>query len=301
MLRFACMALMASMLLAVGVPATAKDTWRTTKKLPDLHHAIGLFIQDADKRPKGWPLDEQGRLQCSTCHGQKDMEDKPFDEVDKKARDFLRAGPYKTLDVFCANCHDEKEHRRDNIHLMLNVDGSVKKDHCTYCHEEVHEERDRPHRPEELKLRLSAGRMCYGCHLKTPHFNAWQHQAKPGREMLEHMKKSAEREGTIFPLDEEGRVTCITCHTPHQPGVIDPARNPAGKQVETSAVKDGPKRLEHSWKEIVREDKRARLEELNRRTGERFDLGYRRIQGETLLRLAAKDGTLCQSCHTFER
>ncbi|MDD5036181.1 MAG: hypothetical protein PHE55_15635 [Methylococcaceae bacterium] len=287
--------------LTVQQTASAKDTWRNSQKLPELHHAVGLPMADADKQPKGWPTDEQGRLQCSTCHGQKNMEDRPFDEVDKKAADFLRGGPYQNLEAFCSQCHDAREYRRPNIHLMLNADGSVKKDHCTYCHEEVNEDRNRPHRPEELNLRLSAGRMCYGCHLKTPHLNALPHQAKPDEAMLKQMKASARQQGVIFPLDEDGKVTCVTCHTPHEPGVIDPAKNPAGRQVQSGNVKQGVVYLDHSWNEVVREDKRERLEALNRRSGGHHEIGYRRIQREVLLRLPAKDGTLCQSCHVFDR
>jgi hypothetical protein len=289
------------LLTLAAAPVPAKDTWRSTQKLPDLHHAIGLLLADADQQPKNWPVDAEGRLQCSTCHGQKNMEDKAFDEVDKKAPDFLRAGPYPSLEQFCGNCHDAREYRRNNIHLMLNADDSVKKDHCTYCHEEVQEEPNRRHQPDDLKLRLSAGRMCYGCHLKTPHFNAWPHQAKPEEAMLDQMERAAEKLDVIFPLDEDGKVTCITCHTPHPPGVIDPQKNPAGRQVQTASVKEGVQRLEHSWNEVLREDKRERLEALNRQTGGRFAVSYRRIQGETLLRLPAKDGTLCQACHVFDR
>lgn len=289
-------------LMLVCLPAFAKDTYRTTKKLPELHHAVGLELADDMKRPKGWPLDENGRLQCSTCHGQKDMEDKPFDEVDKDAADFLRGGPYPDLDQFCANCHDAKQHERPNIHLMLKEDGGIDKQHCTYCHEEVQEHRDQPHRREEWKLRLAADKLCYGCHLKTPHLNAVEHQAKkPSDRVKKRLKRSVEEDKAFLPLSDDGKVMCVTCHSPHPPGVIDAAKNPAGRQLNPVDVKEGIKYRDHPWDAIVQADKRARLEELNRKYGGGLAVRYRRIEKEVLLRRSAKDGKLCLACHEFER
>jgi ferredoxin len=289
-------------LFAVSVDAADKPTYRSTKKLPDLHHAVGLELEEGMKTPKDWPLDGEGKLQCATCHGQKNMEDKPFDEVDKKAADFLRGGPYDGLEDFCARCHDAKKHERPNIHLMLKADGSIDKQHCSYCHEEVQEEPNRPHRREEWKLRLPADRLCYGCHLKTPHLNALQHQAaKPSDRIKRRMKKSVDQEGRFLPLSDDGKVMCATCHSPHPPGVIDPAKNPAGVQIDPADIKEGTRYRESAWNRIVQKDKQKRLEEMRDKTGEPTSLTYRRIDKEVLLRLPAKNGKLCLSCHDFDR
>jgi hypothetical protein len=52
---------------------------------------------------------------------------------------------------------------------------------------------------------------------------------------------------------------------------------------------------EHSWSAVMKEDKRERLEKIAMSLPM-----YKRIEKEVLLRLPAKDGTLCLSCHEFE-
>ena len=293
------------LLLTIGLTAAVADdkpTYRKTKQLPDLHHAVGLLLEEDMKTPRDWPLDDDKRLQCPTCHGQKNMEDKPFDDVDKKAADFLRGGPYDHLEDFCAQCHDPKKHERPNIHLMLKADGNIDEQHCTYCHQEVQEQRNQPHQRDDWKLRLPPEKLCYGCHLKTPHLNALQHQAtKPNDRIKKRMKESVEKSGAFLPLSEDGKVMCVTCHSPHPPGVIDPARNPAGKQIQTADVKEGTHYRDSAWNRIVQQDKQRRLDEMKEKTGESLTLTYRRIDKEVLLRQPARNGKLCLSCHDFDR
>lgn len=277
-------------------------TYESTKQLPDLHHAVGISLPDDWADPKDLPLGKGRTLECRTCHGLKDMEKRRYDRVDTKVPDFLRGGPYPRLEEFCYRCHDRDEFERPNVHAMLDEQGQLKEDHCTYCHEEVHKDRDRPLRPADYKLRLPPEKLCYGCHLKTPHFNALEHQsAKPKEEMRRHMKESERAHKIVLPLSPEGRLMCPTCHTPHQYGVIDPAKNPAGKQASERSPEDRIRYVEHPWATVYAADKRDRLAEFGRRTGEPFKLDYRRIDREVLLRLPAKDGTLCLACHEFEQ
>jgi len=277
-------------------------SYESTKKLPPLHHAVDIPYPDDWRQPDELPLSTERKLECRTCHGLKNMERRLYEGIDTKAKDFLRGGPYPRLERFCYRCHDPEEFERPNIHIMLDDKGELREDHCTYCHEELHKERDRPLERSEYKLRLPPEKLCYGCHLKTPHFNALEHQAsKPKEKMRKHLREAAERQGILLPLSESGTVMCATCHTPHQYGVIDPGRNPAGKQVDNHDLEEGVRYRDHPWNRVVREDKQRRLAVLNRETGEQFNLDYRRIDREVLLRLPARDGSLCLSCHEFER
>lgn len=296
--------LMLAVWLLVSGLAVADDAWQhqayqQSKRLPDLHHVVDVELLQGMQPPPALAL-KDGRIGCQTCHGLEDMARLPYDKVDKKAANFLRGGPYAHLQDFCYNCHAKKDHERPNIHLMIDERGEIKEKNCLYCHEEVHEKRDQPLEPAQLKLRLPAEKLCFGCHLKTPHLNAVEHQgAKPKPEMKKHMDQMAREHAIILPLAEDGHVTCISCHSPHPDGVMQEG-NPAGAQVSAD-VEKGVTYEDHSWDAVFRADKQQRLEDLAMQSGEHHALGYRRLKSEVLLRLPAKDGSLCLSCHAFER
>lgn len=294
-------------LLLVMVPwmmCRADDAWKhqayqQSMRLPDLHHAVDVELLEGMQPPPAFALKE-GRLACQTCHGLEKMDELPYDQVDKKAVNFLRAGPYARLQDFCFNCHAKKDHERPNIHRMLDERGEIREKNCLYCHEEVHEKRDQRLEAAKVKLRLPAEKLCFGCHLKTPHLNALEHQgSKPKPEMKQHMQQMADKQAVILPLSEEGYVTCISCHSPHPEGVMN-VGNPAGAQV-SGDIEKGINYEPHSWDAVFRADKQQRLEDLAMQSGEQHDLGYRRLKTEVLLRMPAKDGSLCLGCHEFKR
>jgi hypothetical protein len=290
--------------LATGetLPPDSNETYERTKKLPDLHHVVGVELPDDMKTPKHLKLRPDRVLRCPTCHGIDDIDKTPYRRVNRKAENFLRGGPYRDLDRFCYECHDEEEFKRPNIHIMVDKNGKAKEEHCTYCHEELHEDRTKPLPAFNYKLRLPPEILCYGCHLKTPHFNAAEHQSvKPGEKMKKHMGDSKREQGVILPLSQDGKVMCSTCHNPHQTGVFETAKNPAGKAVTNRDLEEGiVYRDEHPWNAVFQADKKDRLAAFNEKHGERVSLEYRRIEKEALLRLPAKDGTLCLACHVFD-
>lgn len=292
-------------LLLWVIAVRAADTeplasYETTHTLPELHHAVGLSLPDDWPDPEGLPLGPRRVIECKTCHGLKDMERTPYRRVDKQAAHFLRGGPYPRLDDFCFRCHDREALERPNIHIMLDEQGKIREDHCTYCHEAVPQDRDQPHRPVDYRLRLPPETLCYGCHLKTPHFNALEHQAaKPDETMRRHIRTSEQRQGIRLPLSRDGRVMCPTCHAPHQYGVIDARKNPAGRTLHPADLKRGVEYRDHPWNAVVKADKADRLKILNREQNSDFQLDYRRIEHEVLLRLEARNGALCLACHQF--
>lgn len=268
-------------------------------ELPPFHHIVGIKPSKAIDVPEQFKLGDQGELVCATCHGLKDINKTPVDKVDTESADFLVGGRYQRMTGFCYRCHDEEKTQRENIHVMLDKQGEVKKENCTFCHEEV-PDRDKSLKLSELKLRLPMQQICYGCHLKDPHFNSVEHQVKPAqKDMLTRIEKHSKEQNIIVPLSDKQEVLCVSCHTPHQYGVIDPEKA-AGKQVYIEDLEKGIEYQEHPWSEVFSGDKEARLVDFNQRHKMQVQFSYQRITQEALLRLPAKDGQLCLVCHDFK-
>ncbi len=267
-------------------------------ELPSRHHPVGVAVPETMQLDAGLMPDAQGRLGCATCHGLADMENRPPEDIETSAADFLHGGPYRPLEDFCFRCHDAEPYRRLNIHAQVDAAGSIDESSCEYCHREI-PDRDRPLEAEDLRLRLPTGRICLGCHLLTPHLNALEHRGKPNEAYLKRIQAAELERGIKLPLDADGRLTCITCHSPHEAGVIS-EEFPGAKQVSEPDVEQGPEYRESRWAPIFAADKQQRLDELAARLGRLPVLRYRRLSGEVLLRLPAKTGGLCLACHEFE-
>jgi hypothetical protein len=281
------------------------QSYKQSKRLPDLHHAVDVKLLPGMAPPKGFALKTGRLLQCKTCHGLDKMDEIPYDQVAIEDPKFLQGGPYQDIEKFCYQCHSDKDNQRPNIHVMVGEKGAIKEQNCLYCHEQVNLRRQEPRQLADVNLRLPIEDVCLGCHLKTPHLNAAEHQeAKPKDKMKKHMQTSIQKHGIILPLSQDGKVICVSCHAPHPPlGVIDGYKNPAGKQIKADLekIKKGIEYTKHSWDQVYQDDKQQRLADLAFTSGEQYQLSYQRIKTEVLLRLPAKDGSLCLSCHEFER
>jgi nitrate/TMAO reductase-like tetraheme cytochrome c subunit len=268
-------------------------------QMPPMHHPVEITIPTSMQVPTELDLGPNDELVCETCHGIKDLKQIPLDEVDIEAPDFLNLGPYQDLTEFCYLCHEKEGHERYNIHLMLNEKGEIDDRGCIYCHTEPPDP-SKTYEANELEFRLTREKLCYGCHLKTPHLNALNHQVEPSDEIKEVMRQAEKDHEVKLPLSDLGKVICITCHSPHQSGVIDP-QTPAGNVVEEQPIEDGIAYRRTAWSTVFAKDKVQRLEDLTVKQELKADLPeYLRVEKEILLRLPAKDGTLCLSCHDFE-
>ncbi|HHJ39343.1 MAG TPA: hypothetical protein ENJ86_07790 [Methylothermaceae bacterium] len=268
-------------------------------KTPPHHHLVDVPVPKTMTIRSPLKMPPEGKLDCPVCHGIDKIDEIPFEEVDKDDPNFLRGGPYSDLSQFCFNCHEEEKHERPNIHAMLDEHGEIIEDHCTYCHEEK-PDRKKAQSLEEVKLRAPVDTLCWGCHLKTPHLNAAEHQVEPSDKVKKQRKRFLEAHPeVILPLTPDGKVTCITCHTPHPPGVLD-KKLPAAHQVTSGDVEEGPVYQDSPWTATVAADKQERLQKLEQQFGQNFHYQYRQIQKEALLRLPARDGQLCRACHVFD-
>lgn len=268
------------------------------REMPPLHHVVDVAVPEFMNVPDAFPLNEHDRIDCETCHGVKEIVNIPLDEVDKTSADFFRQGPYPRLTDFCFRCHDNKKHQRANIHQQLDDRAELKKEQCEYCHLEAPDPENADDR-ETLEYRLPLQKLCLGCHLKTPHLNAMNHQVEVDDEMLKRIRQAEKKHQIILPLDDR-RVICVTCHSPHEKGVID-SDKAAGKQVADRGLDEGVGYMEHPWNSVVMEDKKERLEKLAQETGVQLTVAYQRLSHEVLLRLPARNGRLCLACHEFDQ
>lgn len=279
------------------------------------HHVNNIEPSSSIVIPIDWPLVDN-KLDCISCHSDKDIAEKIADKkaldkgielIDTKADDFLRGGPYVNLQSFCQNCHQNDDYQAANIHQMLNRQGKVKKDNCLYCHDKLPEINDEKRQllsvEQQAKLRLPKEKICFGCHLKAPHLNALEHQVDVDvdEDMQKHIKSVELSKQISLPLGDKQQVICISCHSPHQRGVLanDSANSREGKQTAKQDLTRGTHYQDHPWNNIVQRDKRDRLKALSPELEQSFT--YQQIQHEVLLRLPAKNGELCLACHTFSQ
>jgi len=250
------------------------------------HHILDVKLLNTMNPPKEFKLGDKKRLQCNSCHGTKNIMDTPIEKLDKNNAKFLHGGPYAELTEFCYQCHLKKDHTRNNIHILLDKQGKIIKNKCLYCHKEV-QKTDQAKNISEIKLRQPAEIICYACHLKTPHLNTLEHMVELKDKKLQQWELITKEKNIYMPLTEKGKVTCITCHNPHQQGVLE-QQLAAAKQVADTDLSEGISYQEHPWAEVYKADKKDRLKQFNLNNTTSLSLEYQRIKTEVLLRLPGK-------------
>ena len=265
--------------------------------LPPMHHVVDIEVPENFEIPDDFPLSDEAKIDCLTCHDVEDLDQIPLEEVDTHADNFFRNGPYSKLTDFCSHCHDNSSMERDNIHVLIDPQGELKTEQCEYCHDQAPNPQE-PYERDELTFRLPEDKLCLGCHLKTPHLNAINHLVEVDDEMLKHIQQSEKKHEVELPLEGK-RIRCTTCHSAHEKGVVD-THKPAGKVVQDRPVEDGVGYHKHPWNNVYVKDKQQRLDKVNLENTSTFKLDYRRIEYEVLLRLPAKNGELCLACHQFD-
>ncbi len=176
--------------------------------------------------PKEFPL-KDGRISCSTCHDiylqcRKDPKTKRLN------RRFLRGAPYVSRTTLCFRCHDDKKYKMLDPHNQLSDKGAIIVDKCLYCHVEKPDEKTATFKQVRLIGNLEV--LCFRCHFKQSRFHPINanHLVKPNKTILANMKETEKKFGIILPLNYKGKITCPTCHNPHERGVI-PRDKPSAK------------------------------------------------------------------------
>ena len=152
-------------------------------------HPVEISPAPEMEVPGALPLDGNGRINCITCHdlncGGGKVKLRLYNEKD---------GSMKAL---CYSCHDEKKFVNTNPHRDIEAEEG-----CLFCHER---QPDRKSDTRETVSFITSMRMiCLRCHERYAHPAGTEHLVMPEVDVPAEM-----------PLDDEGRITCITCHNPH--------------------------------------------------------------------------------------
>ncbi len=198
-------------------------------------HPVDIF-PTADKlaiMPATFPL-QDGKMTCLSCH---DIALQCYRDPKTAQRNktFLRGAPYSSRTALCYQCHQISKYNRRDPHNQLDQNGEIIEEKCLYCHESKPDEQHATYsgsgiHAEVVTLIGKLDVLCYRCHYKQSHhhpINA-EHFKQPPAAIADNMKRTEKRHGIILPLDKEGKITCATCHNPHERGVIPPGR-PAAK------------------------------------------------------------------------
>lgn len=164
-----------------------------------------------------------GKLVCTTCHDPlvQCAGDKLAPYLNPR---FLRGGPFRQPDEVCLLCHDMTSYEKLNPHAQL--DGTeISEDVCGFCHKTAAGEVS-----ASSGFRIDASKQCLSCHAVSPHpmsmipgsgVDSWNHLVVPGESTMRRMSATRERTGARLPVEPgTGKITCATCHDPHEAGVI---------------------------------------------------------------------------------
>ncbi len=210
-----------------------------------LHPVDGKPSQDlASHWPTDFPLTDQ-RITCLTCHDvRRTCRAQPPRDTDDPY--FLRGPQVANRLEFCFLCHPSEPYRPFNVHDQLEGD-QLKTDTCLWCHVQVPDRLAHALEGSPYTLLSTPLGSCNSCHPvaddhpigKTIHMHvtpstefriymaAYEMTTKmrlPLDRLMDYVRATG-RPPRAIPLDEQGRITCYSCHNPHERGVL-PSNSP---------------------------------------------------------------------------
>jgi len=186
------------------------------------HHPVNLIPTMQIKSQ--FPL-FSNEIKCLTCH---EMHGGPQRNGTPM---LLRGGPYIDLRTMCFDCHTTEQYAHIDPHIMMNdgedrtfINGKVV---CLYCHElEPDPSRDRANM---VLFKADVSFLCLRCHpLMHADYFEKHFLVTPSDEVYKNINRPEIRERFSLPLVPRGRITCTTCHNPHQEGIISYGPSAAG-------------------------------------------------------------------------
>jgi hypothetical protein len=175
-----------------------------------------------ERMPRDFPL-EDGKVTCLTCHDiYRQCQKRLFE------RNSLRGAPYARRVDFCYHCHVMEKYAPTDPHRQLNDNHEILIGTCLMCHREKPDEKHATFK--EVTLIGDIETLCRRCHhIAGNHSGNEDHMGLvPSPDGLKKIKAVEAKYHTRLPLDENGKMTCITCHNPHAKGVI-PENRPGAR------------------------------------------------------------------------
>jgi predicted CXXCH cytochrome family protein len=191
------------------------------------HHPVDFVPAESARMP--FPL-FANQVRCLTCH-------EIHGGLGKKGtKNLLRNGPYQDRQEICFRCHSREAYASINPHKMLDDQHRVRevngKSVCLICHSKIPD--PAKDYTEDVRFRADVGFLCWRCHPPMPgEFFRVHFLVTPPARTLDNMNRAQERLYVILPIVPRGRITCSTCHNPHQEGVIQ--RPAAAKGADTKS------------------------------------------------------------------
>lgn len=198
-------------------------------------HPVDIIPSPAKKIriPAEMPL-KDGKITCATCHDIY-LQCRDDNVAKQENRAFLRGAPYRTRTGLCVRCHEQGKYKMFDPHNQLDHDGQIIEEKCLYCHVELPDANQGTFRSsgihsKTVKLIGDLTVLCHRCHFKQSRLHPINadHFRVPSARILKNMLQNEEVLGMLLPLDYEGKVSCPTCHNPHERGVI-PVERAAAK------------------------------------------------------------------------
>ncbi|MDO8946413.1 MAG: hypothetical protein Q7U88_04550 [Desulfocapsaceae bacterium] len=206
---------------------------------------IPLSAEKLATIPAEFPL-TNNKITCTTCHNMA-LQCEPKFEFKRHNKAFLRTDPSLGRTFLCFQCHQEKQYKMLDPHKQLDASGAINSESCLYCHEtkpdvESATLESRENGEDTVHLVGDLEVLCLRCHNNKAgnHPLSTNHRVKPSEKVSTRMHWSEKNLSIILPLNDEGKITCITCHNPHEIGVI-----PTEKAASAGASDKG--RLRKAW------------------------------------------------------
>ena len=216
-------------------------------KLADCEAHPSELIPSAEivKRiPADLPLSD-GMLTCLSCHDVV-QRCRPEQTATGSNRNFLRGTQSPSGNLpFCFRCHIKENYQPFNVHDQL-IANKLKTDACLWCHVNAPQVSPAIQQSGSYALRSTSYGLCNSCHhidLGHPangaHINstplpdmlaymyAYEIQSQmsvPLKQLTEYVRAMKKIPRSI-PLDQNGSVTCYSCHNPHEQDLF-PKSNP---------------------------------------------------------------------------